>query len=483
MKQIFKSTFLVALPILSVSVVVEGQSKKPNIIYILADDLGYGDLGCYGQKHIETPNLDKMAAQGMKFTQHYSGSAVSAPTRSSLMTGQHTGHSPIRDNIKIFDQPNQKGRGQKPMPAATITVAEILKEVGYATGVFGKWGLGYPGGEGDPNMQGFDEFYGYNCQTLAHRFYPEYLWHNQEKVYLGNKDVETGIQTPKVYSGDSIHKYVLKFIDDNKEKSFFVYYANLIPHVELIMPDGPLVEKYRNREGFKNEKPHKKGPAYGVEKFNEGGYCPQIEPRATYAGMISLLDQQVGEIMEKLEEYGIADNTIIMFASDNGPTNTGGVDMDFFNSAGPLKGKKGQVYEGGIRVPFIVRWDGNIKAGSESNHISAVWDMFPTFAEIIGSTTEYNHIDGVSLLPTLLGKEQIPHDHLFWKYKGKYAVRQGDFKLIKSSATKVELYNLATDLSEIKDLATDPKYADKIEELKAIMDTEYSEEQVFNTVQ
>ena len=220
MKQIFKSTFLVALPILSVSVVVEGQSKKPNIIYILADDLGYGDLGCYGQKHIETPNLDKMAAQGMKFTQHYSGSAVSAPTRSSLMTGQHTGHSPIRDNIKIFDQPNQKGRGQKPMPAATITVAEILKEVGYATGVFGKWGLGYPGGEGDPNMQGFDEFYGYNCQTLAHRFYPEYLWHNQEKVYLGNKDVETGIQTPKVYSGDSIHKYVLKFIDDNKEKPF-----------------------------------------------------------------------------------------------------------------------------------------------------------------------------------------------------------------------------------------------------------------------
>lgn len=446
------------------------QPARPNIIYILADDLGYGDLSCYGQTHFSTPNIDKLAENGMQFTQHYSGSTVCAPSRSALMTGQHTGHTPIRGNKEW--QPE----GQYPMDSNALTIAEALKEAGYTTGAFGKWGLGYPGSEGDPNNQGFDEFYGYNCQRMGHNYYPYHLWHNQEKVILeGNSGKKT-----EVYGPELIHNEAIRFIENNKDQPFFMYYPSIIPHAELFAPD-EYIAKYRGK--LEPEKAYK-----GVDdgpNYKQGGYGSQPEAHAAFAAMVDYLDMQVGEIVAKLKELGIYENTLIIFTSDNGPHLEGGADPDYFNSNGPLKGYKRDLYEGGIRVPMIAVWDGKITAGSSSDHISAFWDVFPTVAELTDIST-LDSIDGISFLPTLLGKEQsAQHDYLYWEFhelKGRQAVRKGDWKLVRYNvftpeSTTTELYNLATDVGEEKNVASD--HPEIVEELSALIEKSHNKSDLF----
>ncbi len=443
-------------------------APQPNIIYILADDLGYGDLGCYGQTKIETPNLDKMAAEGMLFTQHYAGSTVCAPSRSVLLTGQHTGHTPIRGNKEYNPE------GQHPMNDTAYTMAEMLKEAGYTTGAFGKWGLGFVGTEGDPNNQGFDEFFGYNCQRQAHRYYPMHLWHNSQKVMLEGND----FKNTDLYSGDLIHEQALKFIEENKDQPFFMYYPNVIPHAELIMPEGEMMNKYR---GKFEEKPHidnRLGADYGDDPFEVKYYCSQPEPRTTFAAMVSLLDKQVGEVLAKLKELGIDDNTIVIFSSDNGPHKEGGADYNFFNSGGGLRGVKRDLYEGGIRTPMIVRWPSKVKVNSKTTHVSAFWDVMPTLADMAGVLVPSN-IDGISFLPELLGKEQKQHEHLYWEFHeqgGKKAVRKGKWKAVKlncfdEAKTTVELYDLSVDEEESNNVAAD--YPQIIEELLLIMQNEH----------
>ena len=445
------------------------SQQKPNIIYILADDLGYGDLSCYGQKHFQTPNIDNLAETGMRFTQHYAGCTVCAPSRSSLMTGQHTGHTFIRGNKEWNPE------GQYPLEASALTLAEILKEAGYVTGAFGKWGLGYPGSEGDPNMQGFDEFFGYNCQRMAHNYYPYHLWHNQEKVMLeGNAGKQTDEYGPKV-----IHEQALRFIENNKDKPFFLYYPSVIPHAELFAPEEYL-QKFRGK--FDPEKSYK-GVDDG-EMYKNGAYGSQPEAHAAFAAMINYLDMQVGEIVAKLKELGIYDNTIILFSSDNGPHLEGGADPDYFDSNGPLKGYKRDVYEGGIREPMIAVWNGKIAAGSQSDHISAFWDVLPTIAEITSVNFPEN-IDGISFLPTLLGKEQPEHEYMYWEFHemgGRKALRKGDWKLVINNIsipekTSIELYDLADDIGEENNLTE--QFPERVDEMLDLMNSARTDSEVF----
>jgi arylsulfatase A len=423
---------------------VEGQT--PNIIYILADDLGYGDLSCQGQTKFQTPNIDQLAKEGMTFTQHYSGSTVCSPSRSVLLTGQHTGHTPIRGN-------KRDAFGNWPIPEKSLTVAEILKEDGYVTGAFGKWGLGCPGSEGDPNNQGFDEFYGYNDQTLAHNYYPAFLNHNQDTVWLED-NAGSGEGT---YAPIPIHNQAIKFIENNKDRPFFMYYPSVIPHAELFAPE-EYMAKYRGK--FLPEKSYE-GHDEGSPRYKIGGYGSQPESHAAFAAMIDLLDVQVGEIVAKVKELGIDNNTIIIFSSDNGPHLEGGADPDYFDSNGIYQGYKRDLYEGGIHAPMIVWWPGKIKAASKSNHISAFWDFLPTVADIIGVQPPEN-IDGISFLPSLMGgDEQKQHDYLYWEFhekRGRLAIRQGDWKLIRYDVfipenTTTELYNLIDDPGEENNVA------------------------------
>lgn len=429
-----------------------GPINQPNIIFILADDLGYGDLGFLGQSVIETPNLDKLAAEGMFFSNHYSGATVCAPSRSALMTGLHTGHTPIRGNFEI------KPEGQYPLPDTLLTLPRIFKNAGYATGAFGKWGLGFVGTDGDPNNQCFGQFFGYNCQRIAHRYYPEYLWKNNEKVFLpGNDWIQKSTYAPEI-----IHKESLKFIEENAENPFFMFVPTVMPHAELAAPDGDLLDYYRKKIG--EEQPHvaKAGSDYGNDPFDIPGYQSNPYPRASYAAMVALLDRQIGEIIQKLDELGLTDNTIIIFASDNGPHVEGGNDPDFFKSNGVFRGYKRDLYEGGIRTPFIVKWPRVIKKGSTSDHVSAFWDLLPTFAEIIGQEVP-QAIDGISFLPTLKGEtNQRTHEYLYWEFHelgGRQAIRKGDWKAVKYGVKNnpdvaMELYNLKEDPSESQDLAS-----------------------------
>ncbi|MGQ8338539.1 arylsulfatase [Sunxiuqinia sp. A32] len=442
---------------------------KPNIIYILADDLGYGDLSCYGQQYFQTPNIDQLAAEGMRFTQHYSGSTVCAPSRSSLMTGQTTGHTYIRGNKEWNPE------GQWPMSAESFTIAEMLKDAGYITGAFGKWGLGYPGSEGDPNMQGFDEFYGYNCQRMGHHYYPYHMWHNQEKDILeDNSGTATG-----TYGPDIIHKYALEFLDTNRDTSFFMYYPSIIPHAELFAPEKYL-QKYR---GLFNPENKFEGVDDGP-KYRNGAYGTQLEAHAAFAAMINVLDDEVGEIVSKLKELGIADNTIILFSSDNGPHQEGGADPDYFDSNGPLKGYKRDLYEGGVRAPMIAWWPGKIEAGSTSDHISAFWDVMPTVADLVGIDTPEN-IDGISFLPTLLGEgNQEQHEYLYWEFHekgGRLAVRKGNWKAVRYNVSKgdkpTELYDLSTDIAEEKNVAD--QYPEIVKEMDEIMKNARTESKVY----
>lgn len=435
------------------------EPEKPNIIYILADDLGYGDTGVYGQQKIATPNIDALADKGMLFTQHYAGSTVCAPSRSVLMTGLHSGHTFIRGNKEI------KPEGQWPLEDRVLTIAERLKEAGYTTGAFGKWGLGFVDTEGGPNNQGFDVFFGYNCQRMAHNYYPYHLWENENKLILeGNRGFETGEYAPAL-----IHKRAIKFIEDNAGGPFFLFYPSIIPHAELRAPEENM-NKFRGK--FLPEKEYK-GTDEG-RNYKNGGYGSQPESHAAFAAMIDLLDTHVGDIIEKVKELGIEENTIIMFSSDNGPHLEGGADPDFFDSNGPLRGYKRDLYEGGIRVPFIAAWPGKIQAGSTTDHISAFYDIFPTLEDIAG-LDKTPGLDGISFLPSLKGKgRQSDHEYLYWEFhegKGRVAVRMGDWKAVRykvneDPSSMLELYNLAEDIGEENNVAKDyPEIVKKADEI------------------
>jgi arylsulfatase A len=448
----------------------DAQIGKPNIVLILADDLGYGDLSCYGQTKFQTPNIDKLAREGMVFTQHYSGSTVCAPSRSALMTGQHTGHTPVRGNFEVEPE------GQWALPDSCMTMAEILKDAGYITGCFGKWGLGFPGSQGDPNNQGFDEFFGYNCQRLAHHYYPYYLWHNQEKYVLGANAGGKNV----TYAPDVIHKAALEFMENNKDTSFFLYYPSTIPHAELFAPE-EYMAMFRGKFG-----PEKafKGVDYG-EEYRKGPYGSQPEGRTAFVAMVTLLDTQVGEIVKKLKNLGIAENTVVIFSSDNGPHHEGGADPEYFNSNGQLRGLKRDLYEGGIRVPMIARWPGKIITGSTTNHISAFWDILPTVAEIAGGIPPDN-IDGISFLPTLTNSdEQKEHEYLYWEFHekdGRTAIRKGNWKAVRYNVLKepdapVELYDLSKDIGEQNNVAA--KHLEIASELTELMKKARTHSDVF----
>lgn len=440
---------VMALPFVSAnkSVAAEKQTK-PNVIFILADDLGIGDLGCYGQDRIKTPAIDNLAKTGMKFTQHYSGSTVSAPSRCVLLTGKHTGHSYIRGNKGyVADDGRHYDLNLK---NSEVTLGEIFKTKDYVTACVGKWGLGGPSGEGHPNNQGFDYFFGYLGQGNAHNYYPKQLFENNEPVMLNGK----------VYTHDLIMEKAMDFIKENSGKPFFMYLTPTIPHADLVVP---------NNELFDYDGKFQEVPYLGK------GYRPQPKPRATFSAMVTRLDRDVQRIVDLLKEKGIADNTIIVFTSDNGTHKEGGHDPRYFDSNGPFRGTKRDLYEGGIRTPYIVNWPAVIKPGSVSYHVSAFWDFMPTMCELIGADKPEG-IDGVSFLSTLTGKgEQKQHDYLYFEFHeqgGKQAVIKDRWKLIHLQVNnpkkeKYELYNLDSDPSEIADVAK--LYPAKVKELKNIM--------------
>ena len=408
------------------------DTKKNNIILIMVDDAGYGDFGCYGQKLFTTPNIDRMAASGMLFTQHYSGSTVCAPTRCSIMNGVHTGHAFVRGNREV--QPE----GQAPIPSDMITIPKLLRKAGYVTGMFGKWGLGAPKSSGDPMNQGWDEFFGYNCQRQAHTFYPKHLWHNSEKVMLDGK----------TYSHDLIQEKALQFIRDNEKKSFFAYLPLTIPHAAMQCPEEDVAPFRKKFSQFENK----------IGKYSHGSIIRN--PVAAFAGMMTRMDRGIGQILDLLNELDIAENTLVLFTSDNGPHYEGGHQPGFFNSNGPLKGHKRDLYEGGIRVPLIAYWPGKIKSGSVSNHICAHWDLMPTFCEL-AKISEPNHTDGISYIPALTGKKQKKHAYLYWEfhsYGNAQAIRMGDWKGIRLKVKNdpnapIQLFDLKKDIGETNNIA------------------------------
>jgi arylsulfatase A-like enzyme len=475
-------------------------AARPNILYILADDLGYGELGVYGQERIETPNIDGLARSGMRFTQHYSGSPVCAPSRGVLLTGLHTGHAYIRGNdemgergdvwdfAKMAEDPNLEG--QRPLPAGTRTLARLLQEVGYRTAIVGKWGLGGPLTEGIPNEQGFDFFFGYNCQRQAHTYYPVHLWRNREKVPLDNEMVpphtplEEGADPHdpasyaryrlKEYAPDLLLDEALSFVERNQDTPFFLYYASPIPHLPLQAPER-WVKHYQEKLGSE-------------EPSTSERYFPNRTPRATYAAMISTLDEQVGRLLEKLEELGLRERTLVMFSSDNGPARVdlvwGEDDTTVFDSARPFRSDrgrvKGSVYEGGMRVPMIAAWPGRIAPGVTADHLSGFWDVLPTVADVAGIPIP-DDIDGISFAPTLLGRPeaQKSHEFLYWEfpsYGGQQAVRLGRWKGIRRDMLEgnsdVELYDLAADIREENDVAGE--HPDVVARIETIMKREHT---------
>jgi arylsulfatase len=477
-----------------------GRGEKPNIIFILADDLGYNDLSCYGQKIIETPNLDSLASKGIRFTRYYSGSPVSAPSRCVLLTGLHSGHGFIRGNhewpergdVWNFSKMEEDPRleGQFPIPANTLTIGSVLKKTGYMTACIGKWGLGAPFSEGSPDVQGFDLFYGYYCQRQAHTYFPSHLWRNREKVGLRNvfvtphsKELD-GTGDPednksyaryrqKDYSPDLMISEAIRFIRSARDKPFFLYYTPTLPHVPLQGPE-EMVERYHRKIG--EEKPY----------TGDRGYFPCRYPMATYAAMVSALDLQVGILVRELRRQGMLDNTLIIFSSDNGPVTTGGASSEFFGNALPFNEApdrlKGTVFEGGIRVPLIISWQGTIRPGV-SDHLCAAWDFFPTLCEAAGTRVPRG-LDGISLLPLLSGREvQKEHPFLYWEFPeqaGQQAVRTGNWKGIRDSTKtgnmRIRLFNLENDLREENDVAAgNPEVVSRIE---AIMAAEHQRPQI-----
>ncbi|MCX6898285.1 MAG: arylsulfatase [Verrucomicrobia bacterium] len=473
--------------------------RKPNIILLIADDLGYGDIGCYGQKKIRTPNLDRMAAEGMRFTQAYSGNAVCAPSRCVLMTGLHPGHAYVRDNRSV------KPEGQEPIPAETITISKLLKAQGYATGAFGKWGLGPFGSSGDPLKQGLDRFYGYNCQGKAHNFYPTTLWDNDRQVTLDNPEIDAHANklpagadpnnpasykqfTGKQYSADLIAEQARRFIRDNKDRPFFLFFPTTVPHLALQVPEDSLAE-------YLGKWPD---PPYAGGR----GYLPHFAPRAAYAAMITRMDREIGRMMDLVKELGLDDNTIFLFSSDNGPLNgthagLAGTDAEFFNSAGGLRDGKGTLWEGGYREPFIARWRDRIAAGKTCERVIGFEDMLPTLVELAGAKDATpKSVDGISFAPTLLGQKQEARPFLYREfpgYGGQQCVRVGDWKAIRQNMLprgrgkakgkkaqpnmRIQLYNLKDDVAETKDVAA--QHPDVVAKLEKIMREQHTPSSVF----
>lgn len=505
--------------ILSPFAVNAQKSEKPNIVFILCDDMGYGDLGCYGQKYINTPNLDKMAANGMLFTQAYAGSPVSAPSRATMMTGQHSGHTHIRDNKEYWSGEVQYGvctdyavAGQEPLDPSRIVIPEIMKANGYRTGQFGKWAGGYEGSVSTPDLRGIDEYYGYICQYQAHMYYPNFI--NRYSKKAGDKEVirieleentkhpmyGEGYEKRTQYTGDMIHQAAMEFIRDQKaDEPFYALLTYTLPHAELYQPNDSILQYYMQKFTDDSNYPGSDGKNSYVNGTRTSGvagsrYNPTLNRHAQFAGMITRLDVYVGEVIDLLKEKGIYDNTIVIFTSDNGPHEEGGADPKYFGRDGKLRGVKRDVYEGGFRVPFIVQWPEVIKEAKVSDHICAFWDLMPTFTEIAGAKVKkvVPDTDGISFLPTLTGKgKQKEHEFLYWEFMGKYAVRQGDWKLIykmqpsKQKGVKgqmgYELYNLATDVHEDHNLINEPKYDKIVKKLQKVMKEQHTPVTTFET--
>ncbi|ASZ13968.1 arylsulfatase [Chitinophaga pendula] len=453
---------------------------KPNIIYIYADDLGYGELGAYGQQKIQTPHLDRIAAEGVRFTDHYTGTPVCAPARCMLLTGRHAGHSYIRGNYELGGFTDSTEGGQMPLPEGTFTIGHLLQKAGYTTAAIGKWGLGMANTTGSPNSQGFDYFYGYLDQKQAHNFYPTHLWENDKKAPLNNDFFLVHSKLPpgetdtaafnhfkgKEYAIDKMAEKTLAFIRQHKNKPFFLYLPYTGPHVALQAPD-EAVRQYAAKFG---DQPYR----------GEKGYAPTLYPRATYAAMITYFDKQIGRIMALLKELNLDHNTVVMFSSDNGPTfDVGGVDTEFFNSTAGLRGRKEDLYEGGIREPFIARWPGSIPAGKVTNLISSQIDMMATLAAIAGIPAPPS--DGISLLPAMQGRnnQQQQHPFLYFEFpekNGQVAVRIGRWKGVRTNMKKDrnspwELYDLDNDRAETTNIAA--QHPDIIRRMEAIMKQEH----------
>lgn len=465
------SSFALAAALPAACVPAAMAQQRPNILYIMCDDMGYGDLSCYGQQHFVTPNIDRLAAQGMRMTAAYAGSPVSAPSRACLMTGQHTGHTHVRGNREHWSGRVEYGRnvdyavsGQEPYDTAQAILPELMRAVGYTTGLFGKWAGGYEGSVSTPDKRGIDEFYGYICQYQAHLYYPNFL--NRYSRQRGDKGVEREVMEQNIghdmygddydnrrqYSADLIHQRAMEWLARQEEgKPFIGFLTYTLPHAELRQPDDSLLQRFRGRLL----------PERTYRGDSGSRYNATSEAHAQFAAMITRLDAQVGEIMQLLDERGLADNTVVIFTSDNGPHEEGGADPDYFNHDGMFRGLKRSTHEGGIRIPFIVRWPGHIAAGSESDFPFAFYDLLPTFLDMAGmasvTTTDRwkARYDGLSILPTLTGQGVQPqHDHLYWEFHetDMLGVRRGDWKLVVSRG-RPSLYNLAADPHEDHDLA------------------------------
>ncbi|MBI1226880.1 MAG: sulfatase-like hydrolase/transferase [Bacteroidetes bacterium] len=454
--------------------------QKPNIIYIYADDLGYGELGCYGQEKIKTPNLDKMAAEGMKFTQHYASAPVCAPSRCMLLTGKHSGHSYIRGNYELGGFPDEKEGGQMPLPEGIPTLPKMLQKADYATACIGKWGLGMANTTGNPNAQGFDYFYGYLCQKQAHNYYPTHLWENghwdtlanppllvHQKFAEGENDPAAFLKfIRKDFAPDKLGEKAIDFIQDNKAKPFFLYLPLTIPHVSLQVPQSALAQYPESWDS--------------VAYLGQRSYCPVLRPRATYAAMITYMDSIVGQIMLTVKQLGLEGNTLVMFSSDNGATfDVGGVDTEFFNSTGGLRGRKMDLWEGGIRIPFIAWWPGKVPAGKTSDLPSVQFDLMATLADLLHLESPPN--DGISMLPTMLGSHvaQAKHPFLYFEFperSGQVAIRMGNWKGVKSNMKKDknaawEVFDLENDPAETTDLAA--QQPDLVQEFETILQREH----------
>jgi len=442
MQKYFLPTISLALSFVFINAQNLQNTQKPNVIFILVDDLGYGDLSCYGQEKFETQEIDRLATEGIRFTQHYSGSTVCAPSRCALMTGKHTGKGLVNKNYP----------GDFPLPENTLTVARIFKEKGYSTALIGKWGLGNPTNSGSPLNQGFDYFYGYHSQMQAHGHYPKYLWKNNKKIYLeGNKN-----KNRKQHSQSLFTKEAKTFIKRNATKPFFLHITYAIPHADLDAKEDWL-SKF---DGKYPEKPFR-------NKFS--GYRTMKNPRATFAAMISQMDSDVGEINQLLKELGIDKNTLLIFTSDNGAHAEGGADPEFFNSTGGLRGIKRDLYEGGIRVPFIAKWPYKIEANTKSDCVTAFWDFMPTVTDLLNVPLTED-LSGISYLPALLGEPQDNTKQAFyWKFKNKQALRQGNWKILKIN-NEIELYDLSNDAYEKNNLVK--KYPDIAKKLIYLMENE-----------
>jgi len=451
------------------------SAERPNIVLILADDLGYNDVGCYGQPKIRTPRIDRLAAEGVRLTAHYSASPVCAPSRCSLLTGLHSGHAYIRDNDEmpergdVWNDPSLEG--QRPLPKGTVTIGTALKDAGYETAVIGKWGLGGPGSEGEPRRQGFDYSFGYLCQRQAHNYYPDHLWRNGERVPLDNRTfsahqklpADKDPDNPRSYDAYRGHRYsfdvmlddAVAYVGRRRSKPFFLYFTPTIPHLALQVPEDSLAEYV----GVFPETPYR----------GDKGYLPHRTPRAAYAAMVSRLDRGVGRLVDALTEMRLDRRTLVVFTSDNGATfATGGCDPAFFESNRPWRGAKQQLYEGGIRVPCIALWPGRIPSGRVRDDATAGWDLFPTFAELAGARPR-ERVDGVSLMPALTGGGPVRRDCLYWEFQGKQAVRLGNWKALRNARKDtMELYDLSSDPGEARNVAAD--HRETASRLRRVMD-------------